>query len=184
MNQISQSSNANANTPNAGAASLVPPAKLSTPRRINRTSPSSSDDILSSRLAESSSTDDADDTPMEKDDGSGASPSSSSSSELSSCTNCNDCENPMTLRRCLLCRRLRCRFMVIDCREMSSVASPANVTKKSAKCRHMSRMEMMALCNATVCEGGLVRMRTAVGVGEMLVVHLDAINSGSEFCLC
>jgi len=117
----SQSSNANARTPNTAAASPAPPARLSVPLRTNLTRLSSSEFILSMRSIKSPSAEGA----IEYDGSSAllrpnSLPSSGSESSSEVCSvSIKDWENPIIFRRCFLCRRLRCRLVVMDCREIS-----------------------------------------------------------------
>ena len=157
--QRSQSSSTNENISKAESASLVPLAKLSTPRLMKRTSASSSEDIFPTWSTKLSS---ANDTAIDAVNiGSTALARSSTSDseedeELDSSATgvCrNSCEKPMTLCRCLLCRRLRCLRKLAEvfaAREMSCVTSPANETKQSPKCKLISRMDMIARRRAAV----------------------------------
>ena len=160
----SQSSSVNASTPNDDPTSDVPRARLSAPRRTYLTSPSSSPATVSNRVDKSPSPsawasgagpdDDTIAPPL-----SACSPSafmsrsmsmSESVSVSSSVSVGKGTENPMTSLRCRRCRRLRCRRILIDRREMSCVVSPANVVKNVRKWRHMSRMLRIAFKSEVV----------------------------------
>ncbi|KAF9226924.1 hypothetical protein BS17DRAFT_512953 [Gyrodon lividus] len=69
-------------------------------------------------------------------------------------------KNPITSLRCRLWRRLLCRRMLMDRREMSCVVSPAKVVKKFRKWMHMSKTDSTAFARddvqhwiACVCRG-------------------------------
>lgn len=115
QNQASQSSSANASTPNADAASLVPPARLSIPLLMNLTSPSNSEEILSNRSAISSGDpvifiDENVSVPIAGSLSNSGSLSSSSSEDDNS-SSVEGCENPMILRRFRPRRLLLWRLM-------------------------------------------------------------------------
>ena len=122
-NYLSQSSSAKAKIPNAGAASLAPAARVSTPLLMNRTMASNSLDILSKRRWKLSSVKSAVIFALAEKDVSGTSMDSSSSSDSeddeSGSTRSDGCEKPMTFLRCRFCRLLRCRFMCTDWRDKS-----------------------------------------------------------------
>lgn len=148
--QESQSSNVNARTPNVGAASPTPPAKLSTPRLTKRTKPLSSLDIASTLLRKLSSSPEVIDVAPSENEGESTSSSASSESLSKLRRERNDWENPITLPRCLFNRLLRCPTDMLS-RDISCIeVSPAKAAKRVLKLIAMSSTDKIARCRADV----------------------------------